>query len=120
MSEPKLQQVGGKHYAKMAIQPIEYIMANDMCYNSGSVLKYISRFRHKNGLEDLYKARTFLDFLISDVEQNPKKYGLDLDKTSKELRKNTPDKYPGATVARCTCNDTYELGSGDKCPIHNR
>lgn len=86
---PELRQVGGTHYTNMSIEPIQYIMANDMCFNSGSVLKYISRFRRKNGLEDLYKARTFLDFLIRDVERNPTKYGLDPDKTSLQMRTNS-------------------------------
>ena len=84
---PELQQVGGTHYTDMTIEPIQYIMANDMCFNSGSVLKYISRFRRKNGLEDLYKARTFLEFLINDVERNPKKYGLDPEKTKAQIKK---------------------------------
>lgn len=80
----EMRQVAGKHYSDMSIEPIDYIMANDMCYNSGSVLKYISRFRRKNGLEDLYKAQAFLVFLISDVEKNPKKYGLDPSKTESQ------------------------------------
>lgn len=58
------EQVGGSHYKKMKIQPIEYIMANNIPFVEGSVIKYVSRWRDKNGVEDLRKARHFLDILI--------------------------------------------------------
>ena len=58
------EQVGGTHYKKMKIQPIEYIMANNIPFVEGSVIKYVSRWRDKNGVEDLRKARHFLDILI--------------------------------------------------------
>lgn len=57
-------QVGGDHYRKMAIQPIEYILANDLGFVEGSVVKYVSRWKSKGGLEDLEKARHLLAILI--------------------------------------------------------
>jgi len=57
-------QVGGSHYKDMAIQPVEYIHANGIGYFEGCVIKYVSRWRNKNGVEDLHKARHFLDLLI--------------------------------------------------------
>ena len=57
-------QVGGGHYKEMKIQPVEYIHANKIQFLEGSVIKYVSRWRNKNGLEDLKKARHFLDLLI--------------------------------------------------------
>jgi hypothetical protein len=48
----------------MAIQPVEYIFRNGIGYFEGSVIKYVSRWRNKNGVEDLKKARHFLDLLI--------------------------------------------------------
>jgi hypothetical protein len=57
-------QVGGGHYKSMAIQPVEYIHKNGIGYIEGSVIKYVSRWRNKNGVEDLKKARHFLDLLI--------------------------------------------------------
>jgi len=57
-------QVGGDHYADMAIQPFDYIHANDIPFAEGSVIKYVSRWRNKNGVEDLRKARHFIDMLI--------------------------------------------------------
>jgi adenine-specific DNA glycosylase len=57
-------QVGGTHYTDMAIQPIEYITRNKMPYMDGNVIKYISRWRNKDGLSDLRKARHYIDMLI--------------------------------------------------------
>lgn len=57
-------QIGGDHYKKMSIQPFEYITANGIGYAEGCVIKYVSRWRAKNGVEDLKKARHFLDLLI--------------------------------------------------------
>lgn len=57
-------QVGGKHYKNMAIQPIEYIFANGLGFCEGNILKYLSRWRDKGGVEDLRKARHYLDLLI--------------------------------------------------------
>lgn len=58
------EQVGGDHYRHMAVQPIVYIMANELPFAEGCIIKYVSRWRHKGGLEDLRKARHFIDLLI--------------------------------------------------------
>lgn len=57
-------QVGGDHYRSMPIQPIEYIHANNLGFAEGCVVKYVSRWKSKNGIADLEKARHFLDLLI--------------------------------------------------------
>ena len=62
-------QVGGDHYRKMAIQPIQYILANNLGYCEGNVVKYVSRWRDKGGVEDLRKARQYIDFLIEQETQ---------------------------------------------------
>lgn len=64
-------QIGGGHYKDMAIQPVEYIYKNGVGYIEGSVIKYVSRWRKKNGVEDLKKARHFLDLLIEMEEAMP-------------------------------------------------
>lgn len=58
-------QVGGEHYKSLAIQPVEYVHKNGIGYIEGSVIKYVTRWRNKNGVEDLKKARHFLDILIA-------------------------------------------------------
>ena len=57
-------QEGGDHYKAMRIQPFEYIHANGIPFAEGCVIKYVSRWRAKGGVEDLKKARHFLDLLI--------------------------------------------------------
>jgi hypothetical protein len=58
------KQVGGNHYKDLPIQPIEYIHANAMGYMEGNVVKYISRWRKKNGIADLEKAKHYIELLI--------------------------------------------------------
>lgn len=57
-------QVGGDHYKKQKIQPVEYIHANGIGYFEGNVIKYVTRWRDKNGIKDLEKARHYIDLLI--------------------------------------------------------
>lgn len=57
-------QIGGSHYKRNAIQPIDYIMANGLDFCEGNVVKYVSRWKHKGGIEDLKKARQYIDFII--------------------------------------------------------
>lgn len=61
-------QVGGDHYKDKAIQPWDYITGNGLAYLEGCIVKYISRHREKGGLEDLHKAKHYLDKLI-EVEE---------------------------------------------------
>lgn len=57
-------QEGGNHYKSLKIQPVEYIHANGIGYFEGCVIKYVTRWRSKNGIEDLRKAQHFIDLLI--------------------------------------------------------
>jgi len=61
-------QIGGKHYNKMKIQPIEYSMENKMNPLQHTVIKYVSRYQDKNGIEDLLKAIHSLELLIQFEE----------------------------------------------------
>lgn len=63
-SDPLVEQVGGDHYKGMAIQPVEYIHANGIGFMEGCAIKYLSRWRAKGGVQDLKKARHFIDMLI--------------------------------------------------------
>ena len=62
-------QVGGDHYRTMPIQPVEFLHANNIPYIEGAVIKYVCRWKKKNGIEDLKKARHFLDLLIELEEK---------------------------------------------------
>jgi hypothetical protein len=65
-----------KRYSGYSTQPIEYIMANGLGFAEGNVIKYITRWRDKNGIEDLKKAKQYVEFLINNAEKgNPLKNG---------------------------------------------
>ena len=57
-------QVGGSHYRDFAIQPAEFIHKNAIGFLAGNVIKYVCRHGKKNGVEDLKKARHYIDLLI--------------------------------------------------------
>lgn len=61
-------QVGGDHYKKMPIQPLEFIAKNRLDFFQGCVIKYILRYRDKNGIEDLQKAKHFIEMMIEMME----------------------------------------------------
>ena len=58
------QQVGGAHYATKAIQPWDFIIANNLGYLEGNIVKYVSRWKDKGGVQDLKKAQHYLQKLI--------------------------------------------------------
>ncbi len=61
--KPK-EQIGGTHYSSLSIEPIQFIETNEMGYHEGNVVKYVSRWKNKNGLEDLKKAQWYINRLI--------------------------------------------------------
>lgn len=58
------KQVDGSHYKDMTIQPVIYIYANKIPFIEGNIIKYVSRWKNKNGIKDLEKARHLIDMLI--------------------------------------------------------
>ena len=57
-------QVGGTHYKNNAVQPWDYIIANDLGYLEGNIVKYITRWRKKGGIDDLRKVLHYTQKLI--------------------------------------------------------
>ena len=57
-------QVGGDHYKKLKIQPVEFIHANEIDFLSGNVIKYISRHNDKNGAADVRKAIHYCQLIL--------------------------------------------------------
>ena len=64
MSDPYDTQVGGNHYQTMKIQPAEFINKNEMKFAEGNAIKYICRHVNKGGLQDLEKAKHYIDMII--------------------------------------------------------
>ena len=64
------RQVDGNHYRKHKIQPMQYSVANNIPWAEGEVIKYVTRWRDKNGVEDLEKAVHILQYLIESEHEN--------------------------------------------------
>jgi len=62
-------QVGGDHYRKFKIQPTEFIHKNGIPFIEGCVIKYVVRWRDKNGIQDIDKAIHFLQ-LLKELEND--------------------------------------------------
>ena len=59
------KQIGGKHYKDCKIQPIDYIMENNLTFCEGNALKYITRHRRKgDGAKDIHKAIHYLEMIL--------------------------------------------------------
>lgn len=66
---PLTEQVGGDHYKNMNIQPIEYIIANDLNFCEGNIVKYITRYKQKGGREDIEKVIHYAQILLDSLDR---------------------------------------------------
>jgi UDP-3-O-acyl-N-acetylglucosamine deacetylase len=71
-------QVAGSHYKKHAIQPVEFIHANDVPFIEGNCIKYLMRWRDKGGVKDLEKVKHYIDLLI-ELEHRKEKTRVAVD-----------------------------------------
>ncbi len=69
---PLNYQVSGSHYKTMKIQPVEFIMANDLDFCQGNIVKYVCRYKQKGGVEDLNKVIHYARLLIEQIEKEKK------------------------------------------------
>lgn len=139
-------QIGGDHYRKHKIQPwdaYEEWLGHDGFVGNlrGNILSYLIRYKDKGGVKDLLKARHDLDKLIEveSVPEPPKpcrtypdhptlrcacyNYGVSQPSCSvhgQQAEQEISNPYVLMVAKRCTCKDTYEVGSGDRCPIHEK
>ena len=58
------KQVGGSHYKNYKIQPVEFIIKNNIGFVEGNIIKYVLRFKEKGGAVDLEKAKHYIELLI--------------------------------------------------------
>ncbi len=78
MSNSYDKQVGGSHYQNMKIQPAEFINKNEMKFAEGNAIKYICRHINKGGLQDLEKAKHYIDMIIErDYSEEVKNSSVD-------------------------------------------
>jgi hypothetical protein len=64
------KQVGGNHYLKYKIQPVEFIVKNNIGFVEGNIIKYILRFKDKGGIADLEKAKHYIELLIDSSKSS--------------------------------------------------
>lgn len=69
IEDPLDRQVGGSHYKDMKIQPIEYILANDLGFCEGNIVKYITRYSQKGGVQDIDKVIHYAEILKAQLEK---------------------------------------------------
>ena len=100
-------QVGGNHYKDLVIQPVEYIHANKIGYFEGNVIKYVSRWRAKNGIADLEKAKHYIDLLIEQENMNASKNRSGQHQSSGEANHNDGVGIPSINSRRI--NDAPRL-----------
>ena len=92
MTKEHQRQVGGSHYKDMpnGYQVIDLVERLDLTYLEGNVLKYLVRYRRKHDknpekqIEDLEKARQYLQFLINEIRQN-KEIAADVTETKSAI-----------------------------------
>lgn len=111
-------QVGGDHYAKYPIQPIEYIHANKLDFEQGNIVKLITRFRDKGGAQDLRKIKQYADILLAleygeDIAPEPT--GTVLDTTPADgvylvMRDGVCHKFTGTNIILDCDNPVIGIG----------
>lgn len=74
-----------KHYNQYSIEPIDVIESWELNYNEGNVVKYMNRYKHKNGLEDLKKCRFYINRIIDNYENNSVKQDLHTGATAEAI-----------------------------------
>ena len=60
----KEKQIGGRHYKSLPIQPVDFCQKNQLNYCESNIIKYVTRHKTKNGIEDLLKAKHYINLLI--------------------------------------------------------
>lgn len=91
------RQINGDHY-QASIQTWDYIVAHDLSFLEGNVIKYVTRFRKKNGLQDLEKARHYLDKLI-EVEHDRLRRASNADEQDTKANEESPTRQPPSNGA---------------------
>lgn len=66
------EQVGGSHYKKLSMQPIEFIVKAKLSFIQGNIVKYITRYKYKNGVEDINKCIHYANLAIDLNDAGPK------------------------------------------------
>ena len=105
------KQIGGSHYKDMVIQPSEFINKNKLQFAEGNAIKYICRHAYKGEVEDLEKAKHYIDMII-ERDYGPQESWIDGYNKWKELSKK------GVVSNKVKLGDLKNLLKKERCP-HN-
>ena len=72
-NKPQDVQIGGSHYKLFRIQPYEFISKNNLSFFQGCVVKYVCRYMHKNGIEDLDKIIHYCELAKKKLQDKKRK-----------------------------------------------
>lgn len=86
-------QVGGDYYKKLGVQPIELIRDINANFFQGNVIKYITRYKDKNGIKDLEKAKHYLELIeeLHPDNNNNKIASYEIDRVNEYIVANKID-----------------------------
>lgn len=104
------RQVGGDHYKGMKYQPVAFASKMRFNFIQGSILKYVSRYPQKNGVEDLAKAMHFCEL---GVDTKPTNFALPTEEEAqKYVKQNGFDKDMEELINDIA--NQFWIGIGDK------
>lgn len=64
-------QIGGTHYKNLVMQPIEFIIKAKLSFIQGNIVKYITRYKNKNGKQDIEKCIHYAKLAIELNSSGP-------------------------------------------------
>lgn len=102
MAKANDRQEGGSHYKDKAIQPWDFISSNDMGFLAGNVVKYVARYKEKNGMEDLKKAKHYLEKLMEVENTTAPTYTVKVDTGGYTVTPNAAESRPAEAVHSLT------------------
>ena len=70
LSKASKKQIGGSHYLGYEIQPVEFLIKNNVGFVEGNIIKYVLRFKEKGGVDDLRKAQHYIELLIEHTKSS--------------------------------------------------
>ena len=103
MKNPYKKQIGGSHYKDMKIQPAQFINENNLPFAEGNAIIYICRHKHKGEVQDLEKAKHYIDMIIErDYSDQclPLPHGFILNKNPDMTPMTEEEEYRNAGITK--------------------
>ncbi len=118
MSNPYKKQVGGNHYKDMKIQPAQFINENNLPFAEGNAIKYICRHKHKGEVQDLEKAKHYIDMIIERDYEDKENWNNPPEDWITGFNKWKELKDKGVVSDKVKLGDLEKLLKKERCPHH--